>query len=469
MRFSHNIFRQCAVVKHIPDVAKGIRKNSEFIRLPKQVNQVKQTLERLRKIRQTRKTKLDISSEKVLGQVRSLRHDVNTLIDNLEANTVAELDELKSSLEKQIQKDVDIITDTRKELMTIMDDIKESRDKNESSSFIGFKKCKDILTEARSTIQSMEMATEVQPVFQPYTGILDHLSSLTNLGELLSLPGPDHMFVKESETHYNASNGDEHNCNITDICVFPTGTALLADCHNISLKLLNDELTIISSHNLQKDPVSLCYVGNSEVAVALINGSKEESTIQYIRVTDGSFNYTEARELDHFCNSMACHGGRLFVLSNDALYLYPTRRSEGRVLHKLNNSDKYIKCCAVSPDGTKIFITHVNDNTLTTLNSDGTVLHTFTDPEMQAPAALHVSPAGHVFVGCMDGTVLQVSSDGSRALTTIVGRDLTPISTILAGGERERSPVSSVGYNTNTGDLVIGLGGGKHITVIKLK
>jgi len=264
------------------------------------------------------------------------------------------------------------------------------------------------------------------------------------------------MFVKESETQYNACKGGENSCTIPDICVFPNGQTIIADSKNRYLKLLNDTFTVISSHNLGKYPVSMCYVGNSEVAIALIDDNNKR-TIQYIRVTDGSFEYTEARRLDHYCESMVCHDDRLFIHSKDTLYLYPTRTSEGRVLHKLNNSDIFIKRCAVSPDGTRIFISRLGNNTLTTLNSDGALLHTFIDPEMQKPSAIHVSPAGHMFVGCWNGTVLQVSSDGTRKLTTLVG------------SEETRTCIQSLCYNTNTGDLVVGCWSSKNIKVIKLK
>ena len=62
-----------------------------------------------------------------------------------------------------------------------------------------------------------------------------------------------------------------------------------------------------------------------------------------------------------------------------------------------------------------------------------------------------------MFVGCNDGTVLQVSSDGTRKLTTI------------ADSEDTRKWIMSLSYNTNTGDLVVGCWNSKIITVIKLK
>jgi len=429
----------------------------------KKLNKLRNALETVCDTRQKQLSNLEISGEKVLGQIQTMRHDVNKAFDDLEAHTVAELDKMKSSQEKQVQTDVGIIRDTMGHVQKMLDGINEGKHKGEPSAFISFKKCQEILTQGQSTLQTMEMTTEVKVAFQPYTGILEFLSTLTKLGELSciggsasSLPGPDHTFVKENETQYNACERDEDRCDIAGICVLPKGQTLLADSSNKYLKLLNDTFTVISSHNLRKSLVSMCYVSSSEVAVALTDDNLK-CTIQYIRVKDGGFEHTEARQLDHYCVSMACHGGNLFVLSRDTLYLYPTRKSESRVLHKLNNSDIYIKGCAVSPDGTRIFISRSGNNTLTTLNSDGTVLHTFTDPEMQAPSAIHVSPAGHVFKGCNDGAVLQVSSDGTRKLTTI------------AGSERTRRCIRSLCYNTNTGDLVVGCAYAKNITVIKLK
>jgi len=406
---------------------------------------------------------LEISGEKVLGQIQTMRRDVNKAFDDLEAHTVAELDKMKSSHKKQVQTDVGFIRDTMGHVQKMLDDLNEGKHKGEPTAFISFKKSEDILKQGQSTLQTMEMTTEVKLAFQPYTGILDYLSTLAKLGELSctggsasSLPEPDHTFVKESETRYNAWHGKEETSNIYDMCALPNGQTLLADYNNKSLKLLNDKFTMITSHKLGKPPISLCYVSSSEVAVAFIDDNSK-CTIQYIRVKDGGFEHTEARQLDHYCESTACHDGSLFVLSRDTLYLYPTRTSEGRVLYKLNNSNNYIKRCAVSPDGTRIFITHAVDHTLTTLNLDGTVLQTFTDPEMIRPSAIHVSPAGHVFVGCNNGAVLQVSSDGTRKLTTVVG------------SEETRACIQSLCYNMNTGYLVVGCWSSKNIKVIKLK
>jgi len=280
-------------------------------------------------MRQKQLSNLEISGEKVLGQIQSMRRDVNKAFDDLEAHTVAELDKMKSSQEKQVQTDVGIIRDTLGHVQKMLDDIEEDKHKGESSAFISFKKCEEILTQGQSTLRTMGVTTEVQLAFQPYTGILDYLSTLEKLGELsctgvssTSLPGPDHIFVKENETRYNACHGNEYTCSICDIRVLPKEQTLLADYDNKSLQLLNNKFTMISSHYLGKRQSSICYVGNSEVAVAL-DDENSKCTIQYIRVTDGSFNYTEARQLDYYCVSMACHDDRLFVLSNDALLSLP--------------------------------------------------------------------------------------------------------------------------------------------------
>jgi len=290
-------------------------------------------------MRQKQLSNLEISGEKVLGQIQTMRRDVNTAFDDLEAHTVAELDKMKSSHEKQVQTDVGIIRDTMGHVQKMLDDLNEGKHKGEPSAFISFKKSEEILKQGQSTLQTMEMTTEVQLAFQPYTGLLDYLSTLTKLGELSctrgsasSLPGPDYMFVKESETQYNARHGKEETSFIYDMCVLPNGQTLLADYNNKSLKLLNDKFTMISSHNLGKPPSSICYVGNSEVAVAL-NDENKKYVIQFIRVNDGSFEYTEAHKLGHGCSRIACHDGILFVLSKDTLYLYPTWRKIGKCLY----------------------------------------------------------------------------------------------------------------------------------------
>ncbi|KAH3800244.1 hypothetical protein DPMN_153875 [Dreissena polymorpha] len=76
--------------------------------------------------------------------------------------------------------------------------------------------------------------------------------------------------------------------------------------------------------------------------------------------------------------------------------------------------------CAVSPIGDKLYIIDHFKHKLLTLASDGTVLATLTDPELQGPHCVHVTPVGQVLVcGMMSNTIIQVDSTSRKKLATL--------------------------------------------------
>ncbi|KAH3895940.1 hypothetical protein DPMN_020109 [Dreissena polymorpha] len=102
--------------------------------------------------------------------------------------------------------------------------------------------------------------------------------------------------------------------------------------------------------------------------------------------------------------------------------------------------------CAVSPTGDRLYITSPDQNKLLTLARDGTLLASYTDPALEWPRCLHVTPAGQVLV-CeyWPPTVLQVGWEGESKLTT------------LATQERDgvRWP-ESVCYSSTTSSIIVG-------------
>ncbi|KAH3846221.1 hypothetical protein DPMN_088520 [Dreissena polymorpha] len=77
--------------------------------------------------------------------------------------------------------------------------------------------------------------------------------------------------------------------------------------------------------------------------------------------------------------------------------------------------------CAVGLGGDKLYITIANKNTLLTLSIDGTVMSTFTDPQLRSPRGLHVTHSGQVLVcGWRSSTVIQVNAEGNTKIATLV-------------------------------------------------
>ncbi|KAH3716709.1 hypothetical protein DPMN_059437 [Dreissena polymorpha] len=71
----------------------------------------------------------------------------------------------------------------------------------------------------------------------------------------------------------------------------------------------------------------------------------------------------------------------------------------------------------------KIFVTNPFHHKVLTLATDGTVLHTFTDPDLQAPNGIHVTDLGQVLVcGYASRTIIQLDGEGKKKLTTLASK-----------------------------------------------
>ncbi|KAH3882120.1 hypothetical protein DPMN_006051 [Dreissena polymorpha] len=114
--------------------------------------------------------------------------------------------------------------------------------------------------------------------------------------------------------------------------------------------------------------------------------------------------------------------------------------------------------CAVSPTGDRLYITSRYQDKLLTLARDGTRLATYTDPALEYPRGLHVTPAGQVLVcGWQSHTVLQVGWEGKSKLAT------------LATEEDGVMWPWSVCYSSTTSSIIVGLWEDNNILVIRVE
>ncbi|KAH3873807.1 hypothetical protein DPMN_037047 [Dreissena polymorpha] len=114
--------------------------------------------------------------------------------------------------------------------------------------------------------------------------------------------------------------------------------------------------------------------------------------------------------------------------------------------------------CAVSPAGDRIYVTNYFQHKLLTLATDGTVISSFTDPELQGPRGVNVTPAGQVLVcGFDSNTVIQVDREGRKKLATLDSQKYGAI-----------NPVS-VCCNTHIHQIIVGLISNNKIIVMELQ
>ena len=259
------------------------------------------------------------------------------------------------------------------------------------------------------------------------------MSSLEMLGEVICdggekpLPRPDHEFVVEKLYLRDTNTLDDgYKCNITGICRLTSGEFILLYNSNSKLKLLNSSFSVMSTSDVPNFPWDICSIGQREAAVALDYVSGRRGAILLVRVRSGTIEQLKTISFQHCCRGIAYHDDHFYVTTKTTLYKYDKEGSQGREMYNDptgdNPEDNHVNRCAISPDGTRIFITNYTNHQLITLDKDGTKRSTFTDQELEYPAAVHVSPMGHVFVCCYKrNTVVQVvnSEKGVQSVRTL--------------------------------------------------
>jgi len=168
---------------------------------------------------------------------------------------------------------------------------------------------------------------------------------------------------------------------------------------------------------------------------------------------------TRTIKLPYSCNGVAHHDDHLFIATLSTLHAFNMASGQDKQLYRDQTGKNTVYRCAVSPDGSQIFITNYTENQLITLNREGTKLSTLTHPVMKEPRAIHVTAQGHVFVSCRSlGNVVQVvGSAGTQTVTT------------LGGKENGLTESWSVSFNSNTNTLIVGQFENDNIVEFKLK
>ncbi|KAH3850362.1 uncharacterized protein LOC127874475 [Dreissena polymorpha] len=212
---------------------------------------------------------------------------------------------------------------------------------------------------------------------------------------------------------------DSSRCQINAICILSSDQILVADNDNNCVKLLDQQYRVIGHCDLNAHPSGLCQITPIEVAVTVHNDKTH--AVQFVSVNGGRLVKGRQLQFEHSCCGIAHDQKDLYITTGTELYKYSGNGDLLKRLYEDTSRDcRTVWTCAVSPTGDKIFVTNCTHHKVLTLARDGTVLCTFTDPDLKCPLGIHVTAHGQVLVcGGASDTILQLDGEGRKKLATL--------------------------------------------------
>ncbi|KAH3853410.1 uncharacterized protein LOC127875279 [Dreissena polymorpha] len=435
--------RQCTDVALITDSVKKM--SVDMQQLSNSLQSILDELNKLKSAQEASMQSVDLSWSEKLQEIQDLRKKLNAALDELEKTTLKELDEIRATLQTSLKKNVDNCTRLKDELKQLSEAVNALCDKSKKEiEFIAKRKCLDKIMESEAYLKENPVKLQSSLMFQANIDIELYLYQRASLGRIVDSTqsltvkmNPDQVMTVKRKSEYSVriSSDTDLSCTLSGICCLPSGQVIVTDLDNQKVKLLDQHYCDVSSASRD-----VCQITSSEVAVTV------DQNVQFISVSDGELVSGRKFRLLHAAYGIAFHQGALYVTSGTALYHFSLTGSLVKMLY-MDASDSYtVFKCAVSPAGDRIYVTNNSHHKLITLATDGTLISTFKDRELQDPWGVYVTPAGQVLVcGCKSNTVIQVDLEGRKKLATLVS---------LKDGVLK--PVS-VCYNTKTDQIIVGL------------
>ncbi|XP_052235695.1 uncharacterized protein LOC127847674 isoform X5 [Dreissena polymorpha] len=456
--------RQCAKVVLISESVKGPLPDLQ--QLSRKIQTVLVELKKLQNYWDTNMQSLQISYKKQLHEIGQTRQKINTILDEIEKTTLKELEDKMTSLKASVNTNVDNCSKLQNELTRLRDTIHDIVDKGKAElSFIASKKCLQKINQSETYLIENLVQVESSLTFQVDSDFQQHLSNLSGLGRIVvctqavPLPGAaNKVLAVQGKSEYNVSipSDAKKRFIIRAICVLLNDQILVADHDNKRVKLLDHQYQVVEHCDLNACPMDMCLITPSEVAVVVV-GYKTHGA-QFVSINDGRLVKGRKLQFIHPCHGIANNQQILYLTSGTALYKYSM---SGDLLNKLyedTSNDFTVNMCAVSPSGDKIFVTNFAHDKVITLARDGTVICTFTDPELVGPRGIHVTAQGQVLVcGASSRTILQLDGEGKKKLATLATRS-----------DGLYKP-QSVCYNRSSSSIIVGQNVCADILVFKVK
>ncbi|XP_052813084.1 uncharacterized protein LOC128240480 [Mya arenaria] len=425
--------RQCSSVRHIPEISKGFQEKPEYKRLPDMIADIISKLDCVKRYEQEHRKEVQDAGTKIRDEIRSLRVEINKLLDDIEKTTLNQLEDYEADIVTEVNDNIQKIIPAHESVANFNEMLLS--EKSEKSSFILYYQCQREKNVAECLLQ--EISSKPDKLF----------SFQSDINDFRKLISERKMF----------GTFENRRCLGVKLCGLPKGELLIVDVSIQKLKLLDTKYQLVAHENLgPARPYNVCHIADYEVAVVIVNANNDKSEVHLYTVTSRAIRKTRRFPVQHRVIAISHYQGKLYVVSsNNTKSTINLHTMNGDLVTKIYEEPCCLRSIAISNDGNFVYVVRWEAGDLITLDSNGNKISTFCDPQLKSPSGVHASESGHVFV-CYysSNTVLQLDRERKRKLA-VVARKVDGVD----------SPVS-LWFSLRTSSLIVGQD--RRLLVLKL-
>lgn len=381
------------------------------------------------------------------NEIKTFRKKHNQALDNLEAGILRELENLKSQERKEIERPISSYSAATQVLETdlkLLDEVK---------------------TDSKMSDVSLSLGNELSSVsFQPNDHLRDLHTNIKQLGTLTVNKIQQHQSDRKlfpelkTELSYQICIDSTSIPSISGCGIFPDGRIVLCDQAKPKLRLFSKSFKLEDTLTLASESYDVAIINDKKAIITI----PDKQMLQFIEVSP-TLTAGLVIPLDKKCYGVAVGGDEIYTsccsLGAGEVRIFDL---DGHFKRKVGvdqdgrpnmfRSPYYIR---VNDQSGKIFISDVENETLTCLRSDGKVIYKYKAIDMKCPRGISVDREDNVMICDEDScNVFVVNKDGERKSSLITSKD---------GIRKPRC----VAYGAKDGTLIVGCRAIKNLFIFK--
>ncbi|XP_052762617.1 uncharacterized protein LOC128205181 [Mya arenaria] len=453
--------RTCMNVVMVQQVAKGVAKTDEFKEVRDGMKQVKKELTALKKKNEKGLATVDKQKTAIMKKIKASRKKLDQILDQLEKNTIAELEKACVRGATQLKDDIEVYDEILESFETVTELFTAVKNdpEVESGVYVGMKRCKEKIKEGNRLVEFKKVTTLNEPIkFIPDSRLAGWLKSLTLLGTFES---ENKAYIGEFLKTVNIQMlSDMRDSDIFGCDFFKDGSLVLSDWDNKNVKLLDENFDIDDYITVDGNPNDVCVLNPDDIAVTM----PIQKTIQFIQVKP-KMALKHTIKTDDSCRGLASHNGRLFVVcggfkgeKEGKVVVFSLTGDHIRTIERNNSGQRIFACpiaVCVSSDGKLIHVTD-GQRGVVTLTQENDVVSVVSDRETKWPCGICMDKHDNALIcNGQSNTVIQVSG-------------INKIATVIQKGDKIKKP-HSICCDPATMKMVLTVSKSRVIFVYQLK